>query len=511
MKVLLILTLLFTVSFRSSAEPSEDWMSGFQMPVVAEPTIPERSVRVTEFGAIPDGRTLCTEAIARGIEHLAAQGGGRLVFPAGVYLTGPIVLKSNIGLHTEEGALIQFSRDLALFKNPGLIYGEGLENISITGPGIIDGSGDAWRHVKKGKLTENQWKTMTAKGGRFESDGQTWYPRASNETWRPRLMVLLRCKRVLLEATTFQNSPDWNLHPHLCEDLTIRNIIVRNPWYSQNGDGLDIDACRNVIVRGVRLDVGDDALCLKSGKETDLPETRKACENVLIEDCVVYHGHGGFTIGSEMSGGVRNVRINNCTFIGTDIGLRFKTQRGRGGVVEKIFISNIRMTDIPTDAISFNMYYAGASPADEKSGTGQVEDRKVDEGTPQFRDIYIQDVICRGARRAVQLQGLPEMPIRGIHLRNVSITATRGILCQDAQDITLDGIQMLNTEGSVMEIIRSQDVRVNRLGYEPGAKSLFSLAGRKTERIFVRNTAVEAGDQQIRVAPEVPAHALKLE
>ncbi len=493
-----------------SSPPTDDWMSGFRPPVVVEPEIPTRTARVTEFGAVPDGRTLCTTAIAKGIASLASQGGGRLVFPAGIWPTGPIVMKSNIALHTEEGALIQFSNDHSLFSAPGLIHGENLENIAITGPGIIDGAGEAWRHVKKGKLTESQWKTMTAKGGRFADKGQTWYPRASEDTWRPRLLVLRNCTRVLLEGTTFQNSPEWNLHPHNCDDLTIRNIIVCNPWYSQNGDGLDLDACRNVIVRGARLDVGDDALCLKSGKGPDAWKVGRACENIFIEDCIVYHGHGGFVIGSEMSGGVRNVRINNCVFIGTDIGLRFKTQRGRGGVVENVYVSNIRMTNIPTDAISFNMYYGGASPDEEKDFTGESRAMAVDQGTPQFRNIFIQDVQCRGARRAVQLQGLPEMPLRGIHLRRVAISATRGVVCQDAQDITLEGLEILNTQGSVVEVIRSRGITIDRLTYNPGADSLFKLSGQDTAGIFLKNTETKPAKQAVILSAGATIGALQL-
>ena len=500
---------LSTVALRSSP-PTDDWMSGFKPPVVVEPEIPTRTARVTEFGAVPDGRTLCTTAIAKGIASLASQGGGRLVFPAGIWLTGPIVMKSNIALHTEEGALIQFSNDHSLFSAAGLIHGENLENIAITGPGIIDGAGEAWRHVKKGKLTESQWKTMTAKGGRFADKGQTWYPRASEDTWRPRLLVLRDCTRVLLEGTTFQNSPEWNLHPHNCDDLTIRNIIVRNPWYSQNGDGLDLDACRNVIVRGARLDVGDDALCLKSGKGPEAWKVGRACENILIEDCIVYHGHGGFVIGSEMSGGVRNVRINNCVFIGTDIGLRFKTQRGRGGVVENVYVSNIRMTNIPTDAISFNMYYGGASPEAEKDFTGESKAMAVDQGTPQFRNIFIQDVQCRGARRAVQLQGLPEMPLRGIHLRRVAISATRGVVCQDAQDITLEGLEILNTQGSVVEVIRSRGITIDGLTYTPGADSLFKLSGQDTAGIFLKNTETRPAKQAVILSAGATTGALQL-
>ena len=150
-------------------------------------------------------------------------------------------------------------------------------------------------------------------------------------------------------------------------------------------------------------------------------------ENVLIEDCIVYHGHGGVTIGSEMSSGVRNVRVNNCVFMGTDIGLRFKSQRGRGGVVEKIYISNVRMTDIATDAIGFNLYYGGQAPGEGGEGAAAAgsRSRAVSEKTPQFRDIYIENVVCRGARQAVALQGLPEMPIRGIHLQRFHHRRTR--------------------------------------------------------------------------------------
>ena len=156
------------------------------------------------------------------------------------------------------------------------------------------------------------------------------------------------------------------------------------------------------------------------------------CEDVFVEDCTVYHAHGGFTIGSEMSGGVRNFRVNNCTFIGTDIGLRFKSTRGRGGVVEKIFISNIRMTDLTSNAIDFDLYYERKS-----TDTNSVA---VNEGTPQFRDIHIENIVCRGADGAIVLQGLPEMPLHNITLDNVSITSRRGVSVTDADGIRFNNV-----------------------------------------------------------------------
>src|SRR6185312_14031401 len=281
---------VFLASAALAQPPAEDW-GGFKPFPVQEPSIPARSVSLADFGAVPGGQALCTEAFARAIDALAAQGGGRLVVPAGLWLTGPIALKSNIDLHTEPGALVQFSKDVNLYKlapgaaapaagvpgvSPeggrrrsglvrGLITGENLENVAITGAGVIDGGGEAWRPVKKEKTTEPQWKALLASGGVLDKDGKIWSPRTGATFARPHLLVLSHCRRVLLEGTTFENSPAWNLNPSFCDDVTIRHVTVLNPWYAQNGDGLDLESCRNVIIRDDRLDVGDDGLCMKSG------------------------------------------------------------------------------------------------------------------------------------------------------------------------------------------------------------------------------------------------------
>jgi polygalacturonase len=507
--VLAVLFLLLAAVRPAFCATPADWMSGFVMPEVKEPAIPAHMAKLTDFGAVAGGQALCTEAFAKGIDALAAQGGGRLEIPAGIWLAGPIVLKSNIELHGDEGALVQFTKDTTQFKGRALIYGENLENIAITGPGIFDGAGDAWRPVKHYKMTELQWKALVASGGRVDTQQDMWFP-ASGGMRRPHMLIFRGCKRVLLADATFQNSPAWNINPSFCDDLTVRNLTIRNPWYSQNGDGLDLDSCRNVIIRGTRLDVGDDALCMKSGAGAEARKNGRPTENVLIEDCTVYHGHGGFTIGSEMSGGVRNIRVNNCVFIGTDIGLRFKTQRGRGGVVEKIYLSNIQMTNIPTDAISFNMYYGGAGPTEETPTTGEVAAVPVGEGTPQFRDIYIENVTCRGARRAVQLQGLPEMPIAGIHLRNVSITADQGLVCQDAQGITLSGVDIDSRQGPVASFIGSRNIAVDRLAYPAGAETLFKVQGRNNSNIVVTGTTNPASAKGIVLADGATVAALQM-
>ena len=213
---------------------------------------------------------------------------------------------------------------------------------------------NCWRPVKRFKMTDKQWRELTASGGVVDSDGEIWWPNveamegaeklrqlmvkkaplteydAVRVYLRPRLMNLINCRVVLIDGPTFQNSPMWNLHPILCEDITLRNITVRNPWYSQNGDGLDLESCRNAVVENSVFDVGDDAICLKSGKDEIGRKIGVPTENVVIRDCRVYHGHGGFVIGSEMSGGVRNIWVTGCQFIGTDVGLRFKKHSGTG-------------------------------------------------------------------------------------------------------------------------------------------------------------------------------------
>jgi polygalacturonase len=220
----------------------------------------------------------------------------------------------------------------------------------------------------------------------------------------------------------------------MCENLSVKNINVRNPWYAQNGDGIDIESCKNGIVTGCTFDVGDDAICIKSGKDEEGRKRGIPTENFIVENCVVYHGHGGFTIGSEMSGGVRNMLVKDCTFLGTDIGLRFKSTRGRGGVVEDIFISGIDMINIPAQAIDFNLYYGGTSPvpdADEVVRNEVVKSAPVnkvaDETTPAFRNISMTDITCNGAAQAIRIQGLPEMYVSGLTFENIKMKSATGV------------------------------------------------------------------------------------
>ena len=444
----------------------------FDMPRVQLPSIPSRSVLPTDFGGVADCTTLNTDAFAKAIDALSEQGGGRLIVPAGLWLSGPITLKDHIELFIDKDAILIFSDDPELYpiidtNFEGLdvrrctspINALGAHDIAITGGGVIDGGGTMWREVKRRKVSEDQWKEILKRDGVLSDDGKVWFPnegyKAARATagslnkpsdeldenfiktfLRPVLLSLRECERVLIEDCSFQNSPCWNLHPLWCKDLTIRNINVRNPHYSANGDGIDIDACENVILTGSSFDVGDDAICIKSGKDEDGRRHARKCRNLIISDCTVYHGHGGFVVGNEMSGGVENILVKDCRFLGTDVGLRFKSARGRGGEVKDIWCDNIYMKDIVNYGIIFNLHYAGVAASE--LADGQVEPVfQVDETTPSFHDIHISNVSLAGPCQAVYINGLPEMPVRNVVFKNFNYVTAKAPEVHYAENISL--------------------------------------------------------------------------
>ncbi|MBQ8656544.1 MAG: glycoside hydrolase family 28 protein [Prevotella sp.] len=455
----------------------------FAMDEVMAPLFPRNTVQLSDFGAVGNGTELCTEAFRKAIDELSERGGGQLVVPRGVWLTGPIVLKSNINLHLEAGAVILFAADETLYPMihtsfEGLdtrrcqspLSANGAENIAITGQGVIDGNGQYWRPVKKSKVTAAHWKELLAIDGSVVKGGDIWFPSRgyakgdsiadmnvprgleTDADWesvkrflRPVMVSLVNCKNVLLQGVIFQNSPAWNLHPLMCENIIIDRVLVRNPSYAQNGDAIDLESCKNALIVNSRFDAGDDGICIKSGKDADGRRRGRPCENVVVSGCTVFAGHGGFVVGSEMSGGVKNILVEKCQFLGTDVGLRFKSTRGRGGIVENINIREISMTDIKTDAITFNMYYGGKSVA-EMLADGDNPDNTtkmpVDETTPIFRNIDIQDVVCNGAGRAMEFNGLPEMPITDIRLKNIVITAKSDAVFTNAENITKENVNV---------------------------------------------------------------------
>jgi polygalacturonase len=503
----------------------------FKMPVIDEPVFPDYNVKITDFGAVADGITLNTKAFDEAIRKVSEKGGGTVIIPRGLWLTGPIILKSNINIHAEEGALVIFTSDKSLYpliktSFEGLntvrcispIYGKDLENIAFTGKGIFDGSGDVWRPVKKDKVPESQWKSLVKSGGVVSDNGKDWYPSKSylkglmmsnmnvpgpfdnmekyeeiKDFLRPVMVSLVNCKKVLIDGPGFQNSPAWCLHPLMCEDITIRNVTVKNPWYSQNGDGIDVESCKNVLLYDSNFDVGDDAICIKSGKDAEGRKRGMPTENMIIRNCIVYHGHGGVTIGSEMSGGVRNVSVKGCTFMGTDVGLRFKSNRGRGGLVENLYFSDIEMIDIPAQAISFNLYYGGLSASEMVENNINVGSKDenvhpVTEETPQFRNICFSNITCRGALQALFLQGLPELNLENITFENIDIKADKGLDCIDATGIFIKGLRLTTGNMPALRFMNSCNIKIEDLVVDGSGNPLVDIKGNKSKDIVIRSS-----------------------
>lgn len=520
----------------------------FNMPKVVETSFAANTISIKDFGGVAGGKVKNTEAFKKAIDALVKKGGGKLVVPRGMWLTGPIVLQSNINLHVEEGAYIIFTKDKADYPLVDVSF-EGLEtircqspisaknakNIAITGKGVIDGNGDAWRPVKKGKVSEIEWKKFINSGGSVSADGKMWFPSESSKKGfesssnfnvpdkitkeelesvrdflRPVMVSIVNCDQVLLDGPTFQNSPAWNIHPLMTTNLIFRNLTVRNPWYSQNGDGLDLESCKNVLVYDNTFDVGDDAICIKSGKDQDGRKRGIPTENVIIKNNIVYHGHGGFVIGSEMSGGARNIHVSDCTFIGTDIGLRFKTTRGRGGIVENIYIKNIDMINIPTQTIGFNMFYEGKSPVfedgDQESNKAPEKIFPVTEETPIFRNIYFKNITATNSYEAITITGLAEMNIKNIVIEDSQFDTKKALTIVDADGIQLKNVQLKYSEGNGAIIYNSKNIDLSTVNLQSTQKPTIKVLGAKTKAIKLPK---EVKGEQLIISKEIANKEIK--
>jgi unsaturated rhamnogalacturonyl hydrolase len=452
---------------------------------VASTSFKKDTASIEKFGAIANGHFLNSQAINNAIAFMHKKGGGVVVVPKGQWLSGPIVLKSNVNLHLNKGALLVFTADFSQYplvvssfegveaaRCQSPISAENQSNIAITGEGIINGNGMYWRPLKKDKLSEAEWKRhLQVYGGALTDDKKTWYPSKAaadaskskdigklvngkklqdfegiKDFLRPNMLRISGCSKVLVEGVTFENSPAWTTHFLMSKDITVKGMRVKNPWWGANTDAIDLESCSNAILEDCVFDTGDDGITIKSGRDEDGRKRGMPTQNVIVKNCTVYHAHGGFVIGSEMSGGAKNIYISDCTFIGTDIGLRFKTVRGRGGVVENIYAHNINMKDIVGEAVLFDMYYAAVDPIkinNEEGAKIVVEKFPVTEATPEFKNFYFDNIVCDGASKAVFVRGLPEMHIKNVNLDKVFIKARQGIQIEEATGVSIKNATIL--------------------------------------------------------------------
>lgn len=391
------------------------------------------------YGAKGDGVTLDTTAIQKAIDTCARRGGGTVLLDAGTYLSAPVVLKSNITLKLEKGAILLGSPNfkgypaITEFRAPGrqsLVSATNASNVAIVGQGVIDGNGAGW------------WKMARSikNAGVMGSD----HP-------RPRLVVFDHCKHVRVEGITIQNSPMWQLVPYYSDDVIIRNIKVLAPAHSPNTDAIDPFSSSHVLIDHVYADVGDDDVAIKSG-EANSPGPDAPSRDITIKDCTFMHGHG-LSIGSEIAGGAQNILAEHIHFKGTDNGIRVKANRDRGNDVSHLVFRDIEMRDVK-HALVISEYYPRIMPP--------VPDpaRPITRLTPHFHDITIENLTATGGTYAGAIAGLPEAPIRDIVLRNVKISADKGLVISNAQ-VTSRGLKVQVREGQPVTTLAGAKVSLH--------------------------------------------------
>ena len=408
------------------------------------PAIPERRFVITDYGAVGDSETLNTEAFRKAIAACREAGGGRVVVPSGVFVTGPFELASNTALVLDKAAVIrgsaQFSdwgqasggSDEAKLPVSPLITGKELSNVAILGEGTVDGNGAVWWQRFRAEVAAGAPKQGQAKPGQKPA------------TPRPHLIRLTNCRSVHVAGVTLKDAPNFHLVPQKCEDVLIEDVKIFAPDDSPNTDGIDPTSCRNVLIRRCLIDVGDDNISFKSNRKS------WPLENVLVTDCTFKHGHGA-SIGSNFGSGVRNLTVQNCTFEGTDNAIRLKSSRDRGGPVENVTYRDITMKNVGT-ATTFNLFYA------DKPGVKARETKPVTESTPIVRGIRVINVTCESAKNAGDIIGLPEMPIDDVLFENVRINSQKGMFVQDAKGVEFRNVEIRPAKGEPL-FINSAEVK----------------------------------------------------
>jgi polygalacturonase len=404
------------------------------------PQFPDRAFTVTDYGAVADNQKDCTDAFEKAISAAHQAGGGRVVVPPGTYMTGPIHLKSSINLYVSDGAVINFFVDpnkympvvysrfegIECINYSPLVYACEQENIAITGKGILDGRAS----------DENWWRWKRSQSGDVRTLGKmgdTSVPVSqrifgAGKRLRPNMIQTYKCKNVLIEGVTIKNSPMWHIHPVLSTNVTVRNVRVIG--HGPNNDGCNPESCKDVLIEGCYFDTGDDCIAIKAGRNNDGRRVNTPSENIVIRNCQMKDGHGGVVIGSETSGGTRNVFAENCTMDSPSLerALRIKTNSVRGGIIENIYLRNIKIGQVAEAVLKVNFQY----------GEGDAGDF-----TPTVRNINMENVTSGKSRYALSISGYERSPITGIHLKNcIFDNVEKSNILVGVQNLAMDNVKI---------------------------------------------------------------------
>lgn len=463
----------------------------FRMKSLKKPVFPDRTVYVGEGDVAVDGKI--TDAVNAKIASLSKNGGGHVVIPQGRWLSGRIVLKSNVDLHIEKGAVVEFSGDMADYRPAvftrhegvevmgagAFIYADGAKNIGLTGQGTITGPDmdSPMRSLPNGKsVVEKDIDYRMPVPDRICDglDGRTFY--------RPKSFSPINCKNVLVEGVTFERSVLWNVNPIYCENVIIRGITVRSKSVP-SGDGIDISSCKNVLIEYSTLDCGDDCFTLKAGRCEDGLRVGKPTENVVIRYCLAEEGHGGITCGSETAGGIRNVYLHDCVFYGTRTGFRFKTRRNRGGTVEGIVYENVRLVDV-REAFTWDLLGS-------KTYMGELARRfpplEITPLTPTVKGITIRNFVVESADRLLSVNAIPEIPCSNVLIADGWVRTNRIIrTMNDADGFTFRNLE-IQASDNTMVIDDSRNVTFDNVVFHvPGHALNMDLKGKKVSGIILK-------------------------
>ena len=435
-----------SVDLEKAFEESKDIVQAIQ-----RVHFPEKTYLITDFGAKPDTPdSPCHEAINQAIVMCSLNGGGTVIIPEGTFYTGPITLKSNVNLHVSEGAVLKFSTDQSMYfpavltrwegidcynAHP-LIYAYGETNIAITGKGVIDGQGSMdtwWPMCGAARYGWKEGMIAQRNGGRAKllmwgESGTPVYKRVmtSEDGMRPQLINLHSCNTILIEDVTLLNSPFWVIHPLFCESLIVRRVHVFNR--GPNGDGCDPESCKNVLIENCTFDTGDDCIAIKSGRNADGRKWNIPSENIIVRNCFMKNGHGGVVIGSEISGGYRNLYVENCRMDSPELDrvIRIKTSMCRGGLIENIYVRNVSVGQCREAVLRINLQYENKEQCDRSF-------------PPVVRNVYMQNVTCEKSEYGVLIIGLDDDK----HVSNINVedcrfnnVSTGGNHVSGARDVT---------------------------------------------------------------------------
>lgn len=423
------------------------------------------TINIVEFGADPTGQSNSSGIINHLIDSLAAKSGGTIYIPAGNYSCGPIFMKSNITLLTDNGAVINFSDNFDDYLPMVTSHWEGIKvktfasqiyaidasNISIKGEGHFEGHGEKWWNfwykVSREGITDSKYQEIF-RNENSELLKKNAYIANMHEFLRPPMVMFYNCKNITIEGVSFSNPPFWTIVPTYSENITIHNITIENPGHSPNTDGIDPSSCKYVRISNSHISVGDDCIVLKSGRDLEGREIAAPTEDVTITNCTMLNGHGGVVIGSEMSGDVKRVTISNCVFEGTDRGIRLKSMRGRGGIIEDIRVDNIVMRDIVEEGIMINMRYH-ETPIEELSSR-----------TPHFRRIHFSNINITDAKKGIAIYGLEERSVEQVSFSDIYMQAEKGVKGQYAENLSFDNIRIETPSPVAVEFDKCKKVSI---------------------------------------------------